>query len=327
MRAVLDEIAPHVLLITETNVPHADNVSYFGDRTNEAQLVYNFALPPLVLHSFATGNAETLTRWAQTLALPSDRVTFFNFLASHDGIGLNPVRGILSDAEIEALVKRTLDHGGYISYKHLPDGSRLPYEMNINYLDALSNPAVSEPVELAALKLLTAHAILLSLQGVPGIYFHSLFGSRGDRAGAEASGIARRINREKCIGVSLEAELDDSDSLRARVWAGQRNLLRIRRQHPAFAPTAPQHVLGLDARVFALLRQNEDGTDTVLCLQNVNPESVSVRLEGILPRGQKWIPLGGSDASSCIGERVVLEPYTSLWLRPRSPLETIPAAI
>ena len=126
MRAVLDEVAPHVLLITETNVPHADNLSYFGDGTNEAQLVYNFALPPLVLHSFATGNAEKLTRWAQSLALPSDRVTFFNFLASHDGIGLNPARGILSDAEIDALVRRTLEHGGFISYKDMPDGSRRP---------------------------------------------------------------------------------------------------------------------------------------------------------------------------------------------------------
>src|SRR5690606_35016656 len=47
MRAVLDEVAPDVRLITETNVPHPDNISYFGAGTNEAQLVYNFALPPL----------------------------------------------------------------------------------------------------------------------------------------------------------------------------------------------------------------------------------------------------------------------------------------
>ena len=72
-RAVLDEVAPHVLLITETNVPHADNVSYFGDGTNEAQLVYNFALPPLVLHALLRGDATHLTRWAQSLTLPSDR--------------------------------------------------------------------------------------------------------------------------------------------------------------------------------------------------------------------------------------------------------------
>ena len=326
MRAMLDEVAPHVLLITETNVPHADNLSYFGDGTNEAQLVYNFSLPPLVLHSLTTGSAEKLSSWAQSLALPSGRVTFFNFLASHDGIGLNPVRGILSDVEIDALVARTLGRGGFISYKDMPDGSRLPYEMNINYLDALSDRKESEPVEVTARKFLTAHAILLSLQGVPGLYFHSLFGSRGDRAGAAASGIPRRINRQKLERAHLEAELGDAGSLRAKILAGQRELLRLRRRHPAFAPMAAQRVLGLGTRVFALMRQSQDGTDTVLCLQNVSPESVSVRLEGILPRGQKWIPLWGSAASSCIGERVVLEPYSSLWLNPRWASDPILAA-
>lgn len=280
MRAVLDAVAPGVRIITETNVPHADNLSYFGDGTNEAHLVYNFALPPLVLHSMQTGNAAKLTRWAQSLALPSPQVTFFNFLASHDGIGLNPARGILSDAEIDVLVARTLQHGGLISYKHLADGSQIPYEMNINYLDALSNPTVNEPVELAARKFLTAQAILLSLQGVPGIYFHSLFGSRGDRAGADTSGIPRRINREKLQRARLETELADATSLRAAVFAGQRELLRQRCAHPAFSPAAPQQVLELDPRVFAVLRQSPDATDRMLCLHNVSGETAVVHAGG-----------------------------------------------
>ena len=213
MRAVLDEAAPGVLLITETNVPHAKNLSYFGNGSNEAQMVYNFALPPLVLHSFATGNAEKLVCWAQSLALPSQRVTFFNFLASHDGIGLNPARDILSPAEIDALARRAVAHGGLISFKAMPDGSRAPYEMNINFLDALSNPAEDEPPESAAGKFLAAHAILLSLQGVPGLYFHSLLGSRGDRAAVAATGIPRRINREKLDCARLESELGAQGSL------------------------------------------------------------------------------------------------------------------
>jgi sucrose phosphorylase len=280
MRAVLDEVAPHVLLITETNVPHADNVSYFGDGADEAQLVYNFALPPLVLHSVQTGNAEKLTRWAQSLALPSNRVAFFNFLASHDGIGLNPMRGLLSGAEIDALVARTLEHGGFISGKRLPDGAEPPYELNINYLDALSNPLANESAELAARKFLTAHAILLSLQGVPGLYFHSLFGSRGDRPGAAASGIKRRINREKLERARLEAELADADSLRARVFSGCRELLLTRAQHPAFAPLASQRVLELDPRLFTVLRESTDRQDTVLCLHNLSRQDVSVSPPG-----------------------------------------------
>ncbi|GAB4547943.1 MAG: hypothetical protein Fur002_24390 [Anaerolineales bacterium] len=134
LRAALNEAAPHVQLITETNVPHAENISYFGDGANEAQLVYNFALPPLTLRAFHTGSARILSDWAKTLTLPSDKTTFFNFLASHDGIGLNPARGILSDAEIDALAAKTLAHGGLISYKQNSDGTQSPYEMNINRL-------------------------------------------------------------------------------------------------------------------------------------------------------------------------------------------------
>jgi sucrose phosphorylase len=140
-RAMFDAVAPHVMLITETNVPHVENISYFGDGANEAQLVYNFALPPLALDAFHTGSARVLSAWAGSLSLPSDRVTFFNFLASHDGIGLNPARGILPEAAIEALVARAVAHGGQVSYKHNADGTQSPYELNVNYFDALSDPA------------------------------------------------------------------------------------------------------------------------------------------------------------------------------------------
>lgn len=295
-RAILDEVAPGVRLITETNVPHVDNISYFGDGTNEAQLVYNFALPPLVLHSFATGNADTLTRWAQSLTPPSNGVAFFNFLASHDGIGLNPARGILTEAEIAALVARTLAHGGYISDKHLPDGSRAPYEMNINYLDALSNPAAGEPDELVARRFLTAQAILLSLPGVPGIYFHSLFGSRGDRTGAEASGIPRRINREKLARRDLDAALADPRSLRSQVFGGLRELLRRRAANPAFSPHAPAEVLALDPRVVAIRRQGNDRNQSALCLHNVSDQEVTITVPGgasqpcsLPPFSHRWV--------------------------------------
>jgi sucrose phosphorylase len=296
MRAVLDEIAPDVLLITETNVPHRDNLSYFGDGTNEAQLIYNFALPPLVLHSMQTGNASALSRWADSLALPSDGVTFLNFLASHDGIGLNPARGILTETEIDQLVQRTLDRGGFISCKAMPDGSEIPYEMNINYLDALSDPSAGEPASLAARKTLTAHAILLSLAGVPAVYFHSFIGSRGDRAGAETSGIKRRINREKLERVKLESELKAEHSLRAHVFEGMCEQLRLRRAHPAFAPAASQKILSLDPRVFAVQRGSADGADQMLCLHNVSAENVRVAMPGMPEAAQleayttQWLP-------------------------------------
>ncbi len=296
-RAVLDEIAPDVRLITETNVPHADNISYFCDGTNEAQLVYNFALPPLVLHSIATGDAEKLARWAATLQPPSPQTTFFNFLASHDGIGMNPARGILSQEEIDALVARATAHGGLVSYKHNADGSTSPYELNITYFDALSNPAAAEPAEIQIKRFLVAHAIQFALAGVPGIYFHSLFGSRNDRAGAAASGIPRRINRQKLSRAGLEAELRTPGSLRAQIFAGLRELLALRRSSRAFAPAARQVVWELDPRVFALTRESVDGTERFLCLHNVSNTTVP------LPAGR------------AVKSALTLAPYAVRWER------------
>jgi sucrose phosphorylase len=278
MRCVLEDVAPRTLLITETNVPHIDNLSYFGDGTNEAHLVYNFALPPLVLHTLSSGDATKLTRWAESLILPSQRVALFNFLASHDGVGLNPARGILSEAEIDVLVARTLDRGGYISYKHLPDRSQVPYEMNINFLDALSNPG-TDTIETQVARTVCAHAIQLALAGVPGVYFHSLFGSRGDRPGAEASGIPRRINRQKLTRTELERALATPGSLRARVFAGLGALLRARRDSPAFHPSSPQKIVSAEPGLFALWRTAPDHRESVLCVQNVSAS----RLEAQLP--------------------------------------------
>ena len=276
MRRVLEEVAPPTLLITETNVPHVDNLSYFGDGTNEAHLVYNFALPPLVLHTLTRGDATKLTRWAQSLALPSECVALFNFLASHDGIGLNPARGILDEDEIAALVTRTLDRGGFISYKHLPDRSQVPYEMNINFLDALTNPGEREEHSIA--RLICAHAIQFALAGVPGIYFHSLFGSRGDPAAAKESGIPRRINRQKLTRAELERDLESADSRRTRVFSGLRSLLQTRRESPAFHPCGRQEIVNHDPRLFVLWRYSPDGRDRVLCVHNVSAAPVETHL-------------------------------------------------
>jgi glucosylglycerate phosphorylase len=315
MRAVLDEVAPDVMLITETNVPHRDNISYFGNGMNEAQLVYNFALPPLVLHSIRTGNATALSDWAAGLELPSDRTTFFNFLASHDGIGINPVRGILSSAEIDALVEGAREHGGFVSQKNNPDGSTSPYELNINYFDALSNPRATEPLALQVSRFMAAQAVLLSLRGLPAVYFHSLFGSRNDRAGAETSGIARRINREKLSRAALESELNDAHSLRARVFARFKRLLEARRGNAAFSPHAGQTIIRCAPQVFALWRESRGDSQRVLCLHNLSESPAEINVD---------LPAAATTARDLIqperpiefrGGRITtrLEPYEVIW--------------
>lgn len=321
MRAVLEEVAPGVMLITETNVPHRDNVSYFGDGTNEAHLVYNFALPPLVLHSIATGNAQKLTSWAQSIELPSDRVTFFNFLASHDGIGVNPARGILSEAEIDALVARTLAHGGFISCRSTPDGSKVPYEMNIVYFDALNHPASAEPLETQVNRFMVSQAIMLSLAGLPGIYFHSLFGSRNARSDALESGINRRINRRKFSRCELEEELDRGDSIRSQVFSRYRTLLAARQSQPAFSPAATQKILNGDDRVFAVLRAVDGSGEWVLCLHNIAMESISLEVTVQQSKAPRvWTEIltqKTRSISECGSACIQLSPYETRWLSGR----------
>jgi glucosylglycerate phosphorylase len=315
IRSVLDQVAPQVILITETNVPHADNLSYFGDGSNEAQLVYNFALPPLVMHSLQTGSAQILSDWAAGLRLPSKRTTFFNFLASHDGIGLNPARGILSPEQIDDLVKRVQQHGGLISYKNNPDGSTSPYELNINYFDALSNPDGLEALEIQVDRFMASQAIMLAVLGVPGIYFQSMFGSRGWRDGVRQTGHNRTINRQKFTLAELEAELAAPGSIRQNVFTRFTRLLRIRASQPAFDPYGEMSVVNAGEPIFAVFRTSGEAAP-VLCLQNVSDQLQSIPTTLLNELGMS--PQSTVDLVS--GQQVgmaatlLMRPYQTMWL-------------
>jgi sucrose phosphorylase len=320
-RAVLDMIAPEVLLITETNVPHKENISYFGDtvteaqRTDEAQLVYQFPLAPLILHTFASGDASNLSQWAATL---EGQGLFFNFIASHDGIGVLPAQGILSQEEIQSLVHRTLAHGGRVSYKSNPDGTQSPYELNITLYDALNDPGHPDPFHDID-RFIASQAIMLSLAGVPGIYLHSLFGSRNCQSGVAETGQSRSINREKFDFAALKKLLTAQPASRqARILSSYRHLLNLRQEQPAFHPLAAQQILSHDPGVFSLVRRSLDEKQIVFCLVNVTSETCQLRpgLDHGLPANSAWQDLigGQSYAATSSGLQITLKPYQSCWL-------------
>ncbi|WP_449551084.1 sugar phosphorylase [Lelliottia amnigena] len=233
-RAITDMVAPGTVIITETNVPHKDNISYFGDGSNEAQMVYQFSLPPLVLHSIHSENVQALCQWAQTLELPSTETTWFNFLASHDGIGLNPLRGILPEKEILTLVENLQSEGAKVNWKNNPDGTRSPYEINVTYLDALSPQRIHDDERIA--RFVLAHALLLSFPGVPAIYVQSILGSRNDYVGVERLGYNRAINRRKFQEGEIDAELEYASQLRTKIYSALTRMIAIRRQQGVFHP-------------------------------------------------------------------------------------------
>lgn len=318
MRDALDSCAPNTLLITETNVPHKDNISYFGDGANEAQLVYQFPLVPLVLHTLQTGNATALSGWAASLGKISETTTFFNFLASHDGIGVVPAKAILNEQEVNALVEKTLAHGGKVSYKNNPDGSQSPYELNITYFDALSNPhnqAESEQTKIA--RFMVSQAIMLALQGVPGIYFHSLLGSSSWQAGFEQTQRNRTLNRQKFQLTELEALLDDPQSRAAQIFGRYSAFLQKRTSQPAFHPNADQQIIGWPSQpaLFNILRTAKNG-QRLLAMHNVSNQPQRVENLQALPQ-LAALPATLTDLLSgktYQAASLEIEPYQVLWL-------------
>jgi sucrose phosphorylase len=329
LRAILDAVAPHVLLVTETNVPHEENVSYFGNGSDEAQMVYQFSLAPLLLNAFHTGDAGHLLRWADALQNPSRSATFFNFTASHDGIGVRPAEGILDAQEFQALADRAQAHGGFVSYKTNSDGTQSPYELNISYFDALSDPAKlkAEGVEVQVDRFIASQAIMLALAGVPGIYVHSLLGSRSWREGVEKTGRYRTINREKLRRDELEAELAQSGKLRRRVFERYVHLLRTRTSQRAFHPNGAQKILFGNPALFALLRSSPRGEapphkrEHIICIHNVSDQNQAFQAD----LAELGVPYSGAPRDLLTGERHPLDergqlrltvaPYQVLWLK------------
>jgi sucrose phosphorylase len=292
-------------IITETNVPHDENISYFGNGRDEAQMVYNFTLPPLLLHSFLTEDATVLSRWARGLHLESESTTFFNFTASHDGIGVRPLEGILPPGDVETLAELAEKNGGQVSYKRNPDGSESPYELNITYVDAILADAASDQAE----KFLASQAIQYALPGVPATYIHSLLGSRNWVDGVKQTGRARTINREKLRAGDVTAELEDPASFRSRVFYPYRDLIKVRTKQKAFHPNAGCEILDLDPRVFALRRHCDD--QVLYALTSVSSKPVSVSVPGDDAPDRMTDLLTGEGVAM---RSVDLRPYQYVWL-------------
>jgi glycosidase len=303
-RDLLDFFKPGTQIITETNVPHEENISYFGDGNSEANQVYQFSLPPLVLYSFTTQDASKLSQWAKGITCVSETATYFNFLSSHDGIGMRPAEGLLSEAERQLLVDKVVANGGRISYKNNPDGTKTVYELNINYIDALVNQEEQGDEAITAQKALAAHSILFSVIGVPAIYYHSLFGSSNDYKGLNESGINRRINREKLDASVLALELSSVERRRL-IFEGIRQMIQVRQTTSAFSPYADQQVLSLDPHVFAVRRKNDQTGSTITALVNVANESIRLDTN-----------LNGTDlfTSKRTSGTIELEPYGYAWI-------------
>ncbi|MEI9853356.1 sugar phosphorylase [Enterobacter mori] len=304
-RAITEAVAPGTVIITETNVPHKDNISYFGNGENEAQMVYQFSLPPLVLHAIHRQDVRTLSQWASSLELPSTKTTWFNFLASHDGIGLNPLRGILPESDILSLVEKLQEEGALVNWKNNPDGTRSPYEINVTYLDALSPKNAADNERIA--RFILAHAVLLSFPGVPAIYIQSVLGSRNDYEGVERLGYNRAINRKKYIAGEIDSKLSNTTGIRHKIFKQLSELIAIRRTEQVFHPDSHAFFETSGKHILKIIRVAEKG-ERITAFFNFSQHIQTVNSEGI--SGTELIT-----KQNISGTTLTLNPWQVMWIK------------
>jgi glycosidase len=277
MRDLLDDLAPGTVVLTETNVPHEENISYFGEG-DEAHAVYQFSLAPLLMDAFGTADAGPLMSWLSELEYPGPGMVYFNFTASHDGIGVRPLEGLVPPARVEALAEGVRARGGLVSTRQRPDGSESPYELNITYFSAMNTPEGLPPA-LHVRRFLTSQGVMLAMRGIPGIYFHSLVGTPNYNEGVSTTKQNRTINRRKFDIDEIRDILSKEDSTQGKVLEGYRRLLAVRTQQPAFHPDAPQDVIGADhAPLISFVRTSLDGKQRIVVLANTSEKPLQVDL-------------------------------------------------
>ncbi|MBE9043639.1 sugar phosphorylase [Pleurocapsales cyanobacterium LEGE 10410] len=333
-RDLFDVVAPGVALITETNIPHKQNIAYFGNGHDEAQMVYNFALPPLVLHTFYREDTTVLAQWAQQLEFPSQSCTYLNILDTHDGIGLMGVKNILSSQDIQYLITRAREHGAFVSYRTGAGGEDEPYEINTTWFSALNLDSGNEPLAVQIKRFVASRSLALVLKGVPGIYLHGLIGTSNDVDTVIKTKSKRDINRQIISETVLDKKLKLPNSKVSRLTQALGKLLEIRVQQRAFHPQGEQQILTLSDKCFVVLRIAPGGKEHILTVTNVSNQICQLEIPLAELKSLKLIAdtiLDNNYWYDLIGNRgwrvqqqklfLVLQPYDVVWLVPYVELE------
>lgn len=314
IRSLVEYCDPEAVIITETNLPNRENLAYFGN-ANEAHVIYNFSLPPLLLYTLASGNSTYLRHWLMSMPPAQNGTTYLNFIASHDGIGLRPAEGLLSDDEIDQLAQLMDSFGGKVSMRTVSREVVRPYELNIALYDACKGTIHSGEDEWQFARFICAHAIMMTLEGIPAFYIHSLFGTTNDYQRLEHSAQSRAINRHQWDLTTLKQSLEDMNCHHARVFSEIKHLLAIRRHQPAFHPNATQFTLQLGEKIFAYWRQSHDREQSIFCINNICDETLTLSLSDLnLIALDEWFDLLSNTQYHNLQGEVTLSPYQSLWM-------------
>lgn len=313
LRTLIESTEPDAIIITETNIPNSQNLTYFGN-ANEAHGIYNFSLPPLLLNTLLTGSCLYLKRWLMSMPPSQDGTMYFNFLASHDGIGLRPAEGLLSETELDKLVDTIENFGGKISWRTSENGTQKAYEMNISLYDALQG-TIEGKDQWNFERFICAHAIMFALEGIPGVYIHSMLGTQNDYKKLANTHHNRSINRHRWEEDALLEALANEKLHHANVLSTLKSLISIRIKQPAFHPNATQFTLHLGLQLFGFWRQSQDRKQSIFCVSNISNQPIALPLSELnLIITESWRELiSGLDITE-LTQELILTPYQTVWI-------------
>ncbi len=313
MRTLVNFDKERIVLITETNVPNQENLSYFGNQ-NEAHVVYNFSLPPLMVHALLTGKSDYLKKWMMGMPPAAMGTTYLNFTASHDGIGQRPVEGLLDDDEVHKMHETIKSFGGRISMRKTNDGGEKPYELNVSLFDALKG-TVNGPDEWQVDRFLCSQTIMMALEGIPAFYVHSLLATPNDHDLVAKTNHNRSINRHRWDYDALKEKLADPESPQSKVFGELRRRISIRISQPAFHPNATQFTLHLGSALFGFWRQSIDRSQSLFCISNMTDQEQELELHNInLINGEEWKDLLSGEMITSASDALRLSPYQTVWI-------------
>ena len=313
IRTLLNAYSKNTLLITETNLPNLENLSYFGEN-DEANAIYNFALPPLLLWTLVMGNSTAIRKWSMSMPPAKDNTSYFNFIASHDGIGLRPTEGILTDKERDTLVDIMTDFGGQTTKRKKVDNTESVYEINISLLDALKGTFFgADHMQLE--RFICCHSIMLGIEGIPAIYIHSLVGSTNDYKQVEKTNNKRSINRRSWNYDVIDKLLIDNDTLNNQIYNELSKLIDIRKNQSAFHPNATQFTFNLGKNFFGFWRQSHDKRQSIFCVSNVTNVFQYLDLSELnLIASNEWWDLISNEIIIDIKSTITLKAYQTMWI-------------
>ncbi len=313
LRLISNLLNVETIIITETNLPEKENLSYFG-KNDEANWIYNFSLPPLLIHAFLFENSSYLNKWSKKLPNAKFQNSYLNFIASHDGIGMRPTEGILNKRSLSNFLKRLKKNGSKFSYRKIQNKSKKVYEANITVFDALKKSDADPNGKFFLERYIAAHAIMISFEGVPAIYFNSLFGKSNDEAKYVITGNNRDINRYKWNYENITKNLKDKNSKQSIFYQNLGKLLEIKRKQKAFHPNAKRLNINLGSKIFCYERISLDKKQTIICITNLSTKLQYIKINKNLI---KYRDLLGRKTFFTLDKKIKLDPCQTIWLSNR----------